>query len=102
MDFNKYLPKCLIIKNVLNLNQSTIARFFIIRKENLNPKYFTHNKIVSWHPFIIKDGNNFYYFKGIKEIDFLLAGFCLNNENFEQNFNNKVLENYFEKNSFEI
>ncbi|XQP56002.1 MAG: hypothetical protein ACOQNY_01275 [Mycoplasmoidaceae bacterium] len=102
MDFLKYLPKYLIIKNVFNLNNSTTHRYIISQSKDLNMKYFAHDKILSWHPLVLKDGNNFYYFKGMKRQDFIIASFCLNNQNFEQIFNNSVLENYFEKNSFEI
>lgn len=102
MDFGKYLPKYLIVKNVFNINNSTTHRYFISKVEDLNMKYFNHDKITSWHPLIIKDGNNFYYFKGLKKQDFILATFCINNENFDQTFNNSILENYFNHNSFEI
>lgn len=102
MDFSKYLPKYLIVKNVFNINNSTTHRYFISQSKDLNMKFFDHDKIQSWHPLIVKDGNNFYYFKGIKKQDFLIASFCLNNETFDQNYNNSILENYFTKNSFEI
>lgn len=102
MDFSKYLPKFLIVKNVFNLENSTTHRYFIARSKDLNMKYFVHDKIYSWHPLIIRDGNNFYYFKGLQEQDFMLATFCLNNQNFDQVYNNSILENYFNKNSFEI
>lgn len=102
MDFSKYLPKYLIIKNVLNLNGSTVTRYFISLSQDLNLDYFKNNNIQSWHPLIVKDGSNFYYFKGLKQQDFLLASFVLNNENCEPEYNNQILENYFEKNSYEI
>ncbi|MBQ0045359.1 MAG: hypothetical protein KBS35_00500 [Mycoplasma sp.] len=102
MDFSKYLPKYLIIKNVFNLENSTTHRYFISQAKDLNMKYFVHDKIKSWHPLIIKDGNNFYYLKGLRKQDFMIATFCLNNECFDQTYNNNILENYFEKNSFEI
>lgn len=102
MDFNKYLPKFLIVKNVFNLDQLTTHRYFITKLEDLNMKFFTNDKIQSWHPLVVKDGNNFYYFKGLKKQDFILATFCLNNQNFDQDYNNAILENYFNKNSYEI
>lgn len=102
MDFNKYLPKYLIVKNVFTINNSTTHRYFISQSSNLNLGLFDHEHIQSWHPLIIKDGHNFYYFKGLKKTDFMIATFCLNNENFDQTYNNNILENYFNKNSFEI
>lgn len=102
MDFNKYLPQYLIVKNVFNIDNSTTHRYFITKTSDLNLKFFTNDKIQSWHPLVIKDGNNFYYFKGIKKQDFIIATFCLNNENFDIDYNNRILENYFERNSFEI
>lgn len=102
MDFNKYLPKYLIVKNVFTFENSTIHRYFISKASDLNMKYFSHDKIQSWHPLVIRDGNNFYYFKGIKKQDFIIATFCLNNVMFDQQYNNSILENYFNKNSFEL
>lgn len=102
MDFCKYLPKYLIVKNVFNINDCTTHRYFITKVSDLNMNYFKHDKIQSWHPLIIKDGHNFYYFKGLKKQDFAIATFCINNENFDQGYNNSILENYFNHNSFEI
>ncbi|MCQ3915222.1 MAG: hypothetical protein MJ195_00155 [Mycoplasmoidaceae bacterium] len=47
MDFEKYLPKFLIVKNVFNLENSTTHRYFITRSKDLNMKYFAHDKIYS-------------------------------------------------------
>jgi len=102
MEFDKYLPKYLIVKNVLTLDSITTHHYFLTRASEVNAKFLKHENIVSWHPLIVKDGKNFYYFKGLKETDFLLANFCINNETFDAKYNSLILENYFNKNSFEI
>lgn len=102
MDFKKYLPKYLIVKNVLTIDGFTTHKYFITTPNELNLKLFEHKNIISWHPLIVKSGHNFYYFKGLKQSDFAIASFCLNNQNYEPSYNNKILENYFNKNSFEI
>lgn len=102
MDFKKYLPNYLIVKNVLTIDGITSHKYFITTVDELNLKLFVHQNIVSWHPLIIKGGSNFYYFKGIKKADFAIASFCLNNQNYDDNYNSLILENYFLKNSYEI
>lgn len=102
MDFKKYLPKYLIVKNVLTIEGCTSHKYFITTPDEVNLKLFTHKNIISWHPLIVRNGSNFYYFKGLKKSDFAIASFCLNNQNYEPEYNTRVLENYFNKNSFEI
>ena len=102
MDFNKYLPKYLIVKNVLSIEGCTSLKYFITTHKELNMRLFNHKNIISWHPLIIRSGRNFYYFKGLKANDFAIASFCLGNQNYDPSYNNKILENYFNKNSFEI
>ena len=103
MDFSKYLPKYLIIKNVLNIYGVTTHHFLLLKSLEINPKFLNSNSILSWHPLIIKDSHNFYYFKGIKHIDYLLINFCQNNTSLGgEKYNETILENYFNKNSFEL
>ena len=102
MDYTKYLPKYLIVKNVLSVDSITTHHFFITESSNVNTKLFKENNIVSFHPLILKHGNNFYYFKGLKETDYCLAKFCLENGSFDEKYNSMILENYFNKNSYEI
>ena len=102
MNFSKYLPKYLIIKNVLNIYGITTHHFLLLKSQEINTNFLNNNSILSWHPLIVKDGHNFYYFKGIKHIDYLLVKFCLNNESFGKKYSKTILENYFNKNSFEL
>lgn len=102
MDYAKYLPKYLIIKNVLTLDSITTHHYILSKASEVNTSFFKEKNILSFHPLIVKDGNNFYYFKGLKETDYMLASFCVNNGTFDEQYNAMILENYFNKNSFEI
>jgi len=102
VDFSKYLPKYLIIKNVLTIDGCTVCKYILTKSDDVNLDKLQHKNIQSWHPLIVKDGKNFYYFKGLKKSDYSIASFCINNETYESAFVNQVLENYFNKNSFEI
>lgn len=101
MDFNKYLPPFLIIKNVLTIDSHISSRYILANRDELNTKFF-QRKIQSWHPLVLKDGNNFYYLKGMDKQNYILAKFCLSVDTFGLDYNSKILENYFEHNSFEI
>lgn len=92
------LPNHLIIKIIVFTEN--IYHFYLIQKSNDDIlKRIKKLELLSFKPLIARNKKCIYYFKEIMKEDYEIISFCLQENITNEDFNNQILKNYFDKKS---